>query len=66
MFLVATIQAQKIDARLTSLLPADNAAMSKSSSSLYHAIDTAAVQMEINVSFNHDGTVKSFSAIAMV
>lgn len=66
MFLVATIQAQKIDARLTGLLPADNAAMSKSSSSLYRAIDTAAVQREINVSFNHDGTVKSFSAIAMV
>ena len=29
-------------------------------------IDTAAVKQDINVSFNSDGTVKSFSAFAMV
>lgn len=62
------IQAQKIDARLTNLLPDANGA-SKTKSAMrgqQQVIDTAAVKQRINVSFNSDCTIKSFSVIAML
>lgn len=61
-----TIQAQKIDTRLTSLLPSKNEAISAKGSLQPHAIDTASVKKQINVEFNTDCTVKTFSAIAML
>ena len=62
------IQAQKIDARLTNLL-SDANGVSKTKRAVrgqQQEIDTTAVKNEINVSFNSDGTVNSFSAFAMV
>lgn len=62
------IQAQKIDARLTNLLPDANG-VSKTKSTMrgqQQVIDTAAVKQRINVSFNSDCTIKSFSVIAML
>ena len=62
------IQAQKIDARLTNLLPDANG-VSKTKSAMrgqQQVIDTAAVKQRINVSFNSDSTIKSFSVIAML
>jgi len=62
------IQAQKIDARLTNLLPDANG-VSKTKSAMrgqQQVIDTAAVKQRINVSFNSDCTIKSFSVIAML
>lgn len=62
------IQAQKIDARLTNLLPDVNG-VSKTKSAMrgqQQVIDTAAVKQRINVSFNSDCTIKSFSVIAML
>lgn len=62
------IQAQKIDARLTNLLPDANG-VSKTKSDMrgqQQVIDTAAVKQRINVSFNSDCTIKSFSVIAML
>lgn len=64
----ANIQAQKIDVRLTSLLPDAND-VSKAKSTVrgqQQVIDTAAVKQRINVSFNSDCTVKSFSVIVML
>lgn len=62
-----SIQAQKIDARLTALLPSNNKLMSTSGSSAgQQEIDTAGVKQKINVSFNSDCTVRSFSVIAML
>ena len=67
LLLVATsVQAQKIDARLTALLPNDNKTMSIGGESQNQKIDTAAVKQRINVRFNSDCTARSFSAIAMV
>ena len=68
MLFVTGIQAQKIDVRLTDLLP-NTDGTSKAKSAMrgqQQEIDTAAVKNEINVSFNSDGTVNSFSAFAMV
>ena len=68
LFVATGIQAQKIDARLTNLLPDANG-VSKTKSAMrgqQQVIDTAAVKQDINVSFNSDGTVKSFSVIAML
>ncbi len=62
-----SIQAQKIDARLTALLPSNYKMMSTSGSSAgRQEIDTADVKQKINVSFNSDCTVRSFSAIVML
>ena len=61
------IQAQKIDERLTDLLPSANRlTTTRSSYASQEEFDTAAVKKHINVSFNSNGTVKSFSAIAML
>ena len=47
-----SIQAQKIDARLTALLPSNNKLMSTIGSSAdQQEIDTAGVKQKINVSF---------------
>lgn len=63
----SNIQAQKIDERLTDLLPSANRlTTTRSPYASREEIDTAAVKQNINVSFNSDGTVKSFSAIAML
>ena len=62
------IQAQKIDARLTNLL-SDANGVSKTKRAVrgeQQEIDTAAVKQDINVSFNSDGMVKSFSVIVML
>ncbi|MBR4566279.1 MAG: S8 family serine peptidase, partial [Prevotella sp.] len=66
LFAVLSLQAQKIDTRLTSLLPTDNMPMSIGGASASEEIDTAAVKSDINVRFNPDCTVRSFSAIAML
>lgn len=64
LFFFTGVKAQKIDARLTSLLPSDNKVMStRSSSAGLEEIDTAAVKQDINVKFNSDCSVKSFSVI---
>lgn len=64
LFIFTGVKAQKIDARLTSLLPSDNKVMStRSSSAGLEEIDTAAVKQDINVKFNSDCSVKSFSVI---
>ncbi len=66
LFAVLSLQAQKIDTRLTSLLPTDNMPMSIGGASASEEIDTAAVKSDINVRFNPDCTVRSFSTIAML
>ncbi len=60
------VQAQKIDERLTSLLPSANDMQRAKDTREGLQIDTAAVKQQINVRFNCDGTVKSFSAFAML
>ena len=68
LFVATGIQAQKIDARLTNLL-SDANGVSKTKSAVrgqQQEIDTAAVKQNINVNFNSDCSVKSFSAFAMV
>ena len=61
------IQAQKIDARLTTLLSSIDGSKAKSAvRGQQQEIDTVAVKQDINVSFNSDGTVKSFSVIVML
>ena len=62
------IHAQKIDARLTELLPsADGTSRARSAVRGHQQeIDTASVKQNINVSFNSDCSVKNFSAIAML
>ena len=68
LFVATGIQAQKIDARLTNLL-SDANGVSKTKSAVrgeQQEIDTAAVKQDINVSFNSDGMVKSFSVIVML
>ena len=60
------VQAQKIDERLTSLLPSANDMLRAKDAREELQIDTAAVKQQINVRFNCDGTVKSFSAFAML
>ena len=65
-FAVASIRAQKIDARLTSLLPTDEKAMKAKGTVPVQPLDTMAVKSDINVRFNPDCTVRSFSAIAML
>ena len=56
------IQAQKIDARLTTLLSSIDGSKAKSAvRGEQQETDTAAVKQDVNVSFNSDGTVKSFS-----
>ena len=48
LFIFTGVKAQKIDARLTSLLPSDNKVMStRSSSAGLEEIDTAAVKQDI-------------------
>ena len=66
LFAAISLQAQKIDTRLTSLLPTDNMPMSIGGASASEEIDTAAVKSDINVCFNSDCKVRSFSAIAML
>lgn len=66
LFAATSMLAQKIDARLTNLLPSHDQTMSTHRASQNEQIDTAAVKQEINVSFNSDGSVKTFSAFAMV
>lgn len=66
LFAATSMQAQKIDARLTNLLPSHDQTMSTHRASQNEQIDTAAVKQEINVSFHSDGSVKTFSAFAMV
>ena len=65
-FAVVSIQTQKIDARLISLLPTDEKAMNAKGTMPVQPIDTRAVKNDINVTLNSDCTVRSFSAIAMV
>lgn len=61
------IQAQKIDARLTTLLSSVDGSKAKSAvRGEQQETDTAAVKQDVNVSFNSDGTVKSFSVIVML
>ena len=66
LFAAISLQAQKIDTRLTSLLPTENMPMSIGGASASEEIDTAAVKSDINVRFNPDCTIRSFSAIAML
>lgn len=66
LFVAVSIQAQKIDVRLTRLLPSENQQMSLDGAPRAQLIDTAAIKKHINVSFNEDGTVKSFSSITML
>ena len=66
LFTAISIQAQKIDARLTALLSSSNRVMSANKASRSMEMDTAAVKNEINVNFHSDCTVKSFSVIAML
>ena len=67
LLLVISIQAQKIDARLTALLPeASGVSKARSVVRSQQGADTTAVKQNINVSFNSDCTVRSFSAIAML
>ena len=66
LFATTSMLAQKIDARLTNLLPSHDQTMSTHRASQNEQIDTATVKQEINVSFNSDGSVKTFSAFAMV
>ena len=64
---VISIQAQKIDARLTALLPeASGVSKARSVVRSQQGTDTTAVKQNINVSFNSDCSVRSFSAIAML
>lgn len=60
------VQAQKIDERLTSLLPSSNNLLRAKGGAGSMRIDTVAVKRKINVRFNNDGTVKSFSTFAML
>ena len=67
LLLVISIQAQKIDARLTALLPeASGVSKARSVVRSQQGADTTAVKQNINVSFNSDCSVRSFSAIAML
>ena len=67
LFVTIGVHAQKIDTRLTALLPSTNTSMSTMRiSARSEMIDTAAVKSEINVIFNNDCTVKNFSVIAML
>lgn len=63
MLLTAGAAAQKIDGRLLRLLPHTHARAEVAPENR-EPIDTAAVKQQINVSFNPDGSVRSFSAIA--
>ena len=65
MLLTAGSAAQKIDGRLLRLLPHTHARAEVAPENR-EPIDTAAVKQQINVSFNPDGSVRSFSAIAML
>ena len=66
LFTAISIQAQKIDARLTALLSSSNRVMSANKASRSMEMDTAAVKSEINVNFHSDCMVKSFSVIVML
>ena len=66
LFAATSVQAQKIDARLTNLLSSTNKVTSAKGASEKQQIDTLAVKQDINVSFNKDCSVRSVSAIAMV
>ena len=67
MLFVTSIQAQKIDARLTNLLTdANGTSRAKSAVRSQQVVDTAAVKSEINVHFNSDCSVRSFRVIAML
>ena len=67
LFATTGIQAQKIDARLTTLLSSIDGSKAKSAvRGEQQETDTAAVKQDVNVSFNSDGTVKSFSVIVML
>lgn len=67
LFAATSIQAQKIDAQLTNLLPSIDGKRAKSAvRGQQQEIDTTAVKQSINVSFNSDGTVKGFSVIVML
>lgn len=63
MLLTAGAAAQKIDRSLLRLLPKTHARAEVAPESR-ETIDTAAVKQQINVSFNADGSVRRFSAIA--
>lgn len=63
---VSSLMAQKIDASLTNLLSVSNKSKRAIGMSLTQKIDTAAVKHQINVSFDSDCTVRSFSVIAML
>ena len=65
MLLTAGAAAQKIDGRLLRLLPHTHARAEVALENR-EPIDTAAVKQQLNVSFNEDGSVRSFSAIAML
>ena len=65
MLLTAGAAAQKIDERLLSLLPRTGL-RAEVAAERTPDIDTAAVKQQLNVSFNEDGSVRSFSAIAML
>lgn len=66
LWVATNVQAQKIDTRLTSLLPYTHRIMSVHGTPDNQQIDTAAVKQQINVRFNSDSTVNSFSVIAML
>ena len=57
------VQAQNIDPRLTDLLPRHKTTF-RTDGATSQQIDTAAVKQQINVDFNSDCTVKSFSVVA--
>ena len=63
---ITSAKAQKIDLRLTQLLPGSNSTMSVRSTFSTPQTDTTAVKQQINVRFNADGTVNCFSAFAML
>lgn len=61
---VATLRAQQLDARLTSLVPRPSA--TRRAQAAKRTFDPEAVRRDINVEFNPDGTVQSLSAIAVL
>ena len=65
LLIVAGASAQKIDESLLRLLPKTHA-RAEVAPVTSETIDTAAVKQQINVSFNADGSVRRFSAIAML
>lgn len=62
----ATLGAQKIDSRLTSLVPRPGTSATRRAQAAQPKFDPEAVRRDIDVTFNPDGTVQSLSAIAVL